>query len=297
MLPAQRIGKKFVTASPAGRQAGHAMFRTRQQRGTMGKALEMLELIYHSTVREVRKKHGNAILGLALNIVQSVIFIAGLYGMFILFGMRGSGIRGDFMLYVMSGIFMFMSHTKAMGAVVAAEGSTSAMMNHAPLNSVVTITAAAIAALYLQMLSLFAILFTYHTLVNPVVIDQPMRALGMLIISWGSGVGVGIIFLSLKAWSPDFTRVGSQIYARVNMIASGKMFVANTMPGYMLAMFDWNPLFHCIDQSRGFIFLNYTPRFTSVSYPIYVTLGLIVVGMMIEFYTRNRASISWNAGR
>jgi hypothetical protein len=31
---------------------------------------------------------------------------------------------------------------------------------------------------------------------------------------------------------------------------------ANTMPYFMLAMFDWNPLFHLIDQARGFTFIN-----------------------------------------
>jgi ABC-type polysaccharide/polyol phosphate export permease len=42
------------------------------------------------------------------------------------------------------------------------------------------------------------------------------------------------------------------VYQRANMIASGKMFIVNTRPPFMLTMFDWNPLFHCIDKARGF---------------------------------------------
>jgi ABC-type polysaccharide/polyol phosphate export permease len=49
----------------------------------------------------------------------------------------------------------------------------------------------------------------------------------------------------------QFGIVFSSICQRANMIASGKMFVANALPGFMLAMFGWNPLFHCIDQARG----------------------------------------------
>jgi ABC-type polysaccharide/polyol phosphate export permease len=75
------------------------------------------------------------------------------------------------------------------------------------------------------------------------------------------------------------------------------MFVANTLPGYMLAMFDWNPLFHAIDQARGFIFINYNPHFSSPTYPLWVSLGLIMVGLLIESFTRRHASISWGAGR
>jgi ABC-type polysaccharide/polyol phosphate export permease len=79
------------------------------------------------------------------------------------------------------------------------------------------------------------------------------------------------------------------------MIASGKMFVANTLPGYMLAMFDWNPLFHCIDQSRGFAFINYFPRNSSVIYPLYFGLGFLMIGLMLEFFTRKNLSASWGA--
>jgi NADH:ubiquinone oxidoreductase subunit K len=34
-----------------------------------------------------------------------------------------------------------------------------------------------------------------------------------------------------------------------------------------------------------------------VTYPLYVSLVLIVIGMMGEFYTRNQVSASWGAGR
>jgi len=75
------------------------------------------------------------------------------------------------------------------------------------------------------------------------------------------------------------------------------MFVANTMPGYMLAMFDWNPLFHIIDQSRGFAFINYNPRNSNWEYALTVGLILIMLGLMGEFYTRRHASLSWDARR
>jgi ABC-type polysaccharide/polyol phosphate export permease len=44
--------------------------------------------------------------------------------------------------------------------------------------------------------------------------------------------------------------------------------------GLHAALFIWNPLFHIIDQARGFVFINYNPHYTSISYPIYVSLAL-----------------------
>ena len=63
------------------------------------------------------------------------------------------------------------------------------------------------------------------------------------------------------------------VYRRVNMLASGKMFVANTLPSFMLAMFDWNPLFHCVDQARSMMFINYSPIHSNLSYLVKGRLG------------------------
>ncbi|MEL6958446.1 MAG: ABC transporter permease [Pseudomonadota bacterium] len=260
-------------------------------------ALSLLELIYHSIVRDVRKDHRNALIGLLMNMMQTVVFVAAFYFMFSVLGLRSSAIRGDFLLFIMSGIFLFMTHTKAMGSVLKAEGPASAMMKHAPMNTIVSITSSALASLYIQVLSMSVILYLYHVIYTPITIHDPVGAFGMVLLAWFSGCAVGMIFLALKPWMPGFVSVASSIYARANMIASGKMFVANTMPGFLLAMFDWNPLFHAIDQSRGYAFINYNPHYSSISYPMYVSIVLIMIGLMLEFYTRKHASASWDAAR
>lgn len=273
------------------------MFRTEVRKSQARKALDLAELVFHSTVRNIRKTHGNAVIGLLMNIVQTVMLVAIFFVMFKILGLRGNAIRGDFLLYIMSGVFLFFTHNKALGAVVGADGPTSQMMKHAPMNTIVSISSAALASLYLQVLSGAVVLYIYHAAFGPITIDHPIGAIGMLLLSWASGVAIGMLFLAAKPWQPALVGLIAQIYQRANMIASGKMFVANTMPGHILAMFNWNPLFHTIDQSRGFIFINYNPHFSSISYPIKVTLACWVIGLMAEFYTRKHASLSWSAGK
>jgi ABC-type polysaccharide/polyol phosphate export permease len=273
------------------------MFQTTRTSANRRTVFGTLDLVFHAAVHNIRKTHRNALAGLVLNIAQNAILLATFFLMFNFLGVRGTAIRGDFMLYLMSGIFLFMVHVKAVSAIAKAEGPTSSMMQHAPLTTFVTIGAAALGSLYLQVLSMFVILFLYHVLWTPIVIDDPVGALAMLLLSWLSGVGVGIVFFSLRPWSPEAVTISSTVYSRLNMVFSGKMFVANTLPGYMLAMFDWNPLFHAIDQARGFIFINYNPHFSSPTYPIWISIGLIMVGLLIESYTRRHASLSWSAGR
>ena len=160
------------------------------------------------------------------------------YAIFYLLEMRGNAIRGDFLLYIMSGIFLFQCHTKAISAVVGSEGPASPMMQHAPMNTFTSICAAAVSTLYLQLLSLLCVLFIYHVAFTPVVIQQPIGAMAMLLAAWLSGVGVGMVFLSIKPWAPEIVKVLVTIYSRGSMIASGKMFVAYSLPASMLVLFD-----------------------------------------------------------
>ncbi len=259
--------------------------------------LTMCDVVYHSIARSVRSKHNNAFMALGLNLLQTILFVAVFYFMFTVLGLRSSAVRGDFLLYVMSGIFLFLCHTKAVGAVAGAEAPASPMMQHAPMNTIVALLSAALGSLYVQLLSLLLVLLVYHLAFTPVHIEEPVAAMGMVLLSWFSGAAVGLVFYVLKPWWPAGVGVITTIYQRANMFASGKMFLANSMPSFMLAMFDWNPLFHSIDQARGFTFINYNPRYSNWEYAFWVAIVLIMVGLMAEFYTRKNASLSWNAKR
>ena len=111
------------------------MFRAQVSKNNVGRVVNIAELIYHTTVRQLRKSHGNAMVGLITNMLQATILVAVFYVMFSILGLRSSAVRGDFLLYIMSGIFLYLTHTKAVAAVVGAEGPASPIMQHAPMNT------------------------------------------------------------------------------------------------------------------------------------------------------------------
>ena len=274
------------------------MFRHRPIAGSpLSKGFETLELIFHAAIRNLRKSNGNAMLGLVMSIVQAMLMVVIMFFMMDILGMRRIAVRGDFVLYVMSGVFMFMTHIKAIGAVSGADGPTSQMMMHAPMNPIISIMGAALASLYQQTLSASVILFVYDAAWNPITIDEPVGMLGMFLLAWFSGVGIGMVFLSAKPWQPEAIGIIVTLYQRANVIASGKMVLANNLATERRNWFDWNPLFHTIDQGRGFVFLNYTPRYTDYHYAIYYALVCMMIGLMAEFFTRQHASASWNKRR
>jgi len=123
----------------------------RKPTGGFSSAMSISALIYHSVVRSVRKQHNNAFITIGVNVLQVATFVGVFYLMF--------SIRGDLLVYIMSGIFLFMTHTKTMQSVFASEEPSSPMIQHSPMNTVISIMAAAFGALYIQLLSLFIILY------------------------------------------------------------------------------------------------------------------------------------------
>jgi ABC-type polysaccharide/polyol phosphate export permease len=292
-------GKENLTPSrvAARPDRGNPMFQTTRSTNTAALIFGMLEVTYHATVRKVRKTHGNAVIAIGMSLLQSVLFVAAFYFMFTLLGTRQAAVRGDFILYLLTGIYLYLVHIQALQEVMKSEGPTSPMMQHAPMNTLVAILSSAFSVLYVKTVSLLVILFVLHTVIEPVVLHDWSGAFMMYFLAWGLGASIGLILLAAKPWAPDMVNIVQMVYVRANMIASGKMFLANMLPGFMLALFDWNPLFHVIDQARGFTFVNYFPHYTNWEYPLYAVLALLMLGMMGEFYTRKRASASWDARR
>ena len=127
----------------------------------------------------------------------------------------------------------------------------------------------ALASFYMQLLSIITILGFYYLSFTPFVIEQPLVAFIRLALAWIFGCAIGLVIYALTPWAPDMVILVQTVFQRLNMVASGKMFVANSLPGSVLVMFTWNPLFHLIDQARGFAFIDYQPRNSDLFYPLY----------------------------
>ena len=274
------------------------MFQTnRVYRSKTSSFFGILSVIYHTMVQNIRGGHRNAIVGIVVMIMRSMIMVGVFYLMFVLIGVRSSPIRGDFILYIMSGVFLYITHVRIVRDLARAVSPTSPTMLHGPMNTIIAFFASIFSTLYQQTFAVIVMLLLYHLLINPITIDNPAGAYGMLLIAWGSGCAVGLIFGVLTPWFPNAMPLIMTFYIRANMLASGKMFLANSLPAYQLSLFDWNPLFHAIDQARGFAFLHYTPMNSQIAYPIILTLVLLLIGLLMEFFSRQRASVSWFAGR
>lgn len=253
-----------------------------------GSAMDMISTIMVMAAADLRKDHDHPLIGIAISILRNAALILTFWAVSGITGLSGYGIRGDSLLFVVTGIFIFQIHVTAMMAVTGAMGSPQRASSNIVQEA--RILGAAIASLVQQIISMVVLLFLYDALWAPLVIDRPEGLLLCMILAWGSGVGLGMVFGGMTTWKPALWSIASQVWSRVNMIAAGSMFVVNTLPASMRPWLDWNPLLHITDQARTAAFLHYDGRFTTLAYGASLTVFMIVVGSLIQFHFRKTLS-------
>ncbi len=248
-------------------------------------------LVYHSIVRNVRVKSGSAAMGILSEVSKIFVFFVMFYLLFTIMG-RSVAIRGDFFLFLLSGIFLMLIHMGAISSVMSADSAVSSMMQHAPMSVILSVISSALATLYLQVVAIVLILFFLFIFREGVTIYNPRGIVVPFFFTWASGLSIGLVFMMLRPLAPGFFSIFSKFYMRAQMISSGKFMPAGYLPASMVVWFDWNPLFHCIDQMRLAVFINYSREVSNMSYPIYFTLLFLVFGLMGEFWLRQFLSSS-----
>ncbi len=66
------------------------------------------------------------------------------------------------------------------------------MLQHAPMNTAISISSTALGSLYFKTLSMFVMLFIYYVVFSPFVIDDPIGEFLMFLLAWFTGCAVGL---------------------------------------------------------------------------------------------------------
>ncbi|MGB0496781.1 MAG: ABC transporter permease [Rubricella sp.] len=248
-------------------------------------ALSFTDLLYVSIVREFRSENGGAIMSFFWGLARPMMIFIVFWLLYEVIG-RGALIRGDFIMFMLSGIFLYLLHIRAVKNLKGVGHSAAGMIFYARASTLLNILASALHELYVSIISIAVILTMAYLLRGYLEVYDPTAVLLPFFIAWASGFGVGLVFLAVTPLLPRLAPLLFNAYRRIQMFTSGKMFLANYLPSNLIVYFSWNPLFHCIDQARGAIFINYLPRYTNMEYPVYFTLVAITIGLIVEYALR-----------
>jgi ABC-type polysaccharide/polyol phosphate export permease len=201
---------------------------------------EFSAIVYHTIVNNVRKSKRNAVQALLLEILQASMMVIFFYFMIQFLGMRSFAVRGSYVLYVMSGVFLYMTHNKSISSV-SAGSATNPMLKHAPISTLMMIVSGALTTLYIQMLAIIVIAFVANVLIDPFTVYN-LKVLALcLILAWGSGIAIGLMFLSINPYAPETMKVVNKVYLRANMIFSGKNGVGQYNSIIHIGIFHMEP--------------------------------------------------------
>lgn len=248
-----------------------------------------LSLVYALVVRDLRTAHRGAAIGLLLSIGQPLAFGLTFYALLDLFSYRANAVRGDNLTFIMSGFILFFFHLRVASAVSGALKKD--MLNHARATPFLLVTVKAISAGYTNLLALIVLILMNALLRGVYEMANPLGFLSVLFWCWLGGVAVGMNVMALKYYFTWGSLV-ENVYSRLMFLTSGKFFVANNIGPVMRAIFEWNPLFHLLDQGRDAIFLNYTAKTTTMVYPVVLILLLLALGFAAEHHIRRNYNAS-----
>jgi hypothetical protein len=230
-------------------------------------------LFHRQLMHHIHGGHKHVLVSVIYNVAQTILLVGAFYLFSSLFHMNTGMIRGDLLIFLVTGVFIFNLHIKSAGSVLEVKPGGS-------------FVAASLAGLYTQIYSLIIVLGGYALLGNQIRIHSLSGVGAGMLLSWLSGVGVGLVFRGVRPYSKRLAGFIAQAYGRINMLGSGQMFVANMLPAYVLSYFKWNPLFHIVDQTRGAAFLNYTPWYSDMTFPCIATIAVLVFGLLVDARTR-----------
>ena len=109
------------------------MFKYQRNQSLPGGAFTSVELIFHAVVRNIRSRHSNAIMAIMITILQVVVVATAFYFILTFMGTHVAKIRGEFVPYLLSGVFLFITHIKSVGAISGVGTGNTPMMLHSPM--------------------------------------------------------------------------------------------------------------------------------------------------------------------
>lgn len=86
---------------------------------TLTRAHLAVERLFQATSEEVTRGHQHMLVGVITNVGQTILLVGVFYMVSVLSGFGTAMIRGDLLIYLITGVFLFNLHVKSVGAILA----------------------------------------------------------------------------------------------------------------------------------------------------------------------------------
>ena len=258
-----------------------------QPRHTAGPLRLQARLIGALFLREMHTRFGHSKLGYLWAVFEPLAHIA---IMVTLIGTLSHGappVGDSFAVFYFTGIIPYHLFTHTSSQLASAVAANRPMLQ-LPLVKTTDVLFSRALLEFATEITVAVIFIIAFTLIGFSAIPRDfVYVLGAVIFLWGAAFGVGminaVVISFFSAWEKIWGAVTSILY-----FSSGTFYVPRMMPEWLRGILAWNPVLQGIEMVRAGYFHETIPPWLSVSYLATLSISLLAIGAILEYFFRAR---------
>ncbi len=240
-------------------------------------------------LRETRTRFGAHQLGYLWALIESLMWIATFYVMFLFVDRRLPPGIGMFS-FLTTGLVPFMLFRQTLTQSMNAISANMALLFYPmirPLDLVLARMALEVATLF----AVFGIIIGFNALyVGDLVVEKPLQVLAGLLLAGLLGTGLGLLATALSTFTNSVLRI-VPLLMRPMIWISGVWFTANELPTGIREVLMWNPLLQITELVRDGWYPQYTAGRLDLAYIAVWILVPTYFGLVLERMARRRLEL------
>lgn len=248
------------------------------------------EVIYAVMLRETRTRFGAHNLGYLWAVLEPLGMILTFWAVLVLAG-RPAPHGMDQYAFIATGIVPYTLFASTATRVSESINGNLALLYYPHVQPLDLVFARALLELATYG-GVFIVLMGSHAIYH-----QQLQVDSALLVVWGMllasmlGMVVGMVFCMLAQYSKVADRARGFVMRPIFWI-SGIFFTLNDMPEQVRAVLSYNPVIHCVEYTRGGWFQSYDAAHANSTYPLFLVLVLMFVGLSLERAVRTRIQVT-----
>lgn len=238
----------------------------------------MLRVIWALLMLEITSRYSRYAVGAVWALVEPALLILFFAFMFSFVRVR-SGI--DVIPFLLCGIAVVLMFRTTAGRVIGGRNANRNLLGLVQVQALDALIARALAEAPKWVLVIFVINFVAVLLGLSYWPDDGMRCLlvllGVVVLGFAWGVTMG----SLITFFP-LLETPNQIINRLWFYTSGTFYSIDIIPEPMRSYLLYNPMLHYVEMGRAGFAGTELPEGINAGYPIFVTIGMLAWGLILE---------------
>ena len=246
-------------------------------------------VVHALIIRETRTRFGDSRLGYGWALIEPILHIALLSGVFSLLMHGNPPIGTHFFIFYFTGLipyYIFIHTSTSMTHAVTGNGSLLQLPLVTPFD---VILSRGLLEFATDIVVAVILLAGFATFGLPALPDNLWGAASALIATALLGCGMGFVNAVLQVLFRSWDKLWNNA-TRLFYFFSGIFYVPGMMPDWARDILAWNPLLHSIDWFRASFFSGYQPHWLDRRYLTVCAVLALAAGVWIQRALRRRLS-------